>query len=133
MKAAALYSDSTDVLFKVVGLCQRKAFRDKYKALVSKKQIPSKSPLAKVNPLLDEEGCMRSNGRLQFTEYLPYDVQFPMILPRGHCVTKLIVKHYHEQANHTAGSNFVLSQINQKHWTIAARKEIREWERECNV
>ena len=56
-----------------------------------------------------------------------------MILPRGHCVTKLIVKHYHEQANHTAGTNFVLSQINEKYWIIAAREEIREWERECNM
>ena len=87
----------------------------------------------KLNPVLDEEGCIRSNGRLQFAEYLPYDVRFPMILPRGHCVTKLIVKHYHEQANHTAGTNFVLSQINQKYWIIAAREEIREWERECNM
>ena len=56
-----------------------------------------------------------------------------MILPRGHCVTKLIVKHYHEQANHIAGTNFVLSQINKKYWIIAAREEIREWERECNM
>ena len=65
----------------MVRSCQREAFADEYRALVSKKLMPSKSPLAKLNPVLDEEGCIRSNGRLQFTEYLPYDVRFPMILP----------------------------------------------------
>ena len=118
---------------EVVQSCQREAFPDEYKALVTGRPILTKSRLMKLNPVLDEEGCIRSNGRLQFAEYLPYDVRFPMILPRGHCVTKLIVKHYHEQANHTAGTNFVLSQINQKFWIIAAREEIREWERECNM
>ncbi|XP_068712874.1 uncharacterized protein [Montipora foliosa] len=118
---------------EVVRSCQREAFPGEYKALVTGNPIPTKSPLMKLNPVLDEEGCIRSNGRLQFAEYLPYDVRFPMILPRGHCVTKLIVKHYHEQANHTAGTNFVLSQINEKYWIIAAREEIREWERECNM
>ena len=118
---------------EVVRLCQREAFPGEYKALVTGKPIPTKSPLMKLNPVLDEEGCIRSNGRLQFAEYLPYDVRFPMILPRGRCVTKLIVKHYHEQANHTAGTNFVLSQINEKYWFIAAQEEMQDWERECNV
>ena len=44
----------------------------------------------------------------------PYEVRHPVILPRGHWVTKLIVKHNHERANHNAGVNFILSQINEK-------------------
>ena len=74
---------------EVVRSCQREAFPGEYKALVTGKPIPTKSPLMKLNPVLHEEGCIRSNGRLQFAEYLPYDVRFPMILPRGHCVTTL--------------------------------------------
>ena len=96
---------------EVVRSCQREAFSNEYKALASRKPIPSKSPLIKLNPVLDEESCIRSYGRLRFAEYLPYDMRFPKILPRGHWVTKLIVKHYHEQANYTAGTNFVLSQV----------------------
>ena len=109
---------------EVVRLHQREAFSNEYKALKSGKPIPSKSPLIQLSPVLDEEGCIRSNGRLQFAEYLPYDVHFPKVLPRGHWVTKLIVKHYHEQANHTAGTNFVLSQVSEKYWIVAAREEI---------
>lgn len=118
---------------EVVRSCQREAFSNEYKALKSGKPIPPKSQLIQLSPVLDEEGCIRSNGRLQFAEYLPYDVRFLKVLPQGHWVTKLIVKHYHEQANHTAGTNFVLSQVSEKYWIVAAREEIREWERECNM
>ena len=111
---------------EVVQSCQREAFSNECKALVSRKPIPSKSLLIKLNPVLDEEGCIRSDGRLRFAEYLPYDVRFPKILPQGHWVAKLIVKHYHEQANHTAGTNFFLSQVSKKYWIVAAREEIRE-------
>ena len=109
---------------EVVRSCQREAFSNEYKALKSGKPIPPNSQLIQLSPVLDEEGCIRSNGRLQFAEYLPYDVRFPKVLPRGHWVTKLIVKHYHEQANHTAGTNFVLSQVSEKYWIVAAREEI---------
>ena len=34
-------------------------------------------------------------GWLQTAEYLPYDVRFPIILPKGKWTTKLIVKHFH--------------------------------------
>ena len=68
---------------EVVLSCQREEFSNEYKALMSGKPIPSKSPLINLNPVLDEEGCIRSNGRLHLAEYLPYDVRFPKVLPRG--------------------------------------------------
>ena len=118
---------------EIVRLAQRQAFRDEYLALSSRKPIPSKSQLTKLCPKLDEEGCIRSDGRLRFAEFLPYDTRYPLILPRGHCITKLIVRHYHKLSSHSAGTNFILSQVSQKYWIIAAREEIREWERECNM
>ena len=118
---------------EIVRLAQRQAFRDEYLALSSRKPIPSKSQLTKLCPKLDEEGCIRSDGRLRFAEFLPYDTRYPLILPRGHCVTKLIVRHYHELSSHSAGTNFIMSQVSQKYWIIAAREEIREWEGECNM
>ena len=72
-------------------------------------------------PTNEVESCVTRRKLYPFKWKTPvrrvpaYDVRFPMILPQGHCVTKLIVKHYHEQANHTAGTNFALSQINKKY------------------
>lgn len=116
----------------IIRQAQFEAFSEEYKALRNKKPLPSKSPLVKLSPRLDDNGIIRMEGRLMFSEYLPYDVKFPIVLPRGHHVTKLIVKHYHDMANHSAGVNFILSQVSQRFWIIAAREEIKDWESECN-
>ncbi|XP_022803125.1 uncharacterized protein LOC111340530 [Stylophora pistillata] len=117
---------------KIVRLAQRNAFCDEYTALNSGKPIPKKSQLIKLNPCIDDDGVIHSDGRLKFAGFLPYDTRFPIILPRGHWVTKLIVKHYHERGNHAAGVNFTLCQLSERFWFIAAGEEIREWDRECN-
>ena len=117
---------------EIVSLAQREVFRDEYTALSSGKPIPKKSQLIKLNPCLNEDGVMRCDGRLKFADFLPYDTRFPIILPRGHWVTKLIVKYYHERGNHAAGVNFTLCQLSERFWIIAAREEIREWDYEYN-
>ena len=76
---------------------------------------------------------IRSDGRLTYTEFLPYDVRYPIILPRKNWVTKLIIKHYHELGNHIAGTNQTLASLSTRFWIIAAREAILEWERVCNV
>lgn len=116
----------------IIRRAQWEAFPEEYMALMAGREFPQKSSLSKLCPRIDHEAIMRCDGRLRFAECLPYDVRFPIILPRGHWVTKLIVKHYHELANHGAGTNFVLSQISGRFWIVAAREEIREWENECN-
>jgi hypothetical protein len=117
-----------DIICKV----QLEVFSEEYQALKSNKTISPKSLLIKLSPRIDENGIIRMDGRLTYADYLPYDVKHPIILPRGHHVTKLIVKHYHERANHTGGVNFILAQLSQRFWIIAAQEEIRSWENECN-
>lgn len=117
---------------EIISQTQLTAFPEEYMALSKGREIPKKSLLSKLCPWLDDQGVMRCSGRLQFAESLPYDVRFPIILPRGQWVTRLIVKHFHEMANHGAGTNFVLSQLSGKFWIVAAREEIRAWENECN-
>ena len=50
-------------------------------------------------------------------------MKFPIILPTGHPVTKLIVKYYHEMAINAA-DDFLKSS--------AACEEIRSWENKCS-
>ena len=117
---------------EIVSLAQREAFLEEYAALSLGKPIPQKNQLIKLNPCIDEDGVIRCDGRLRFAEFLPNGTRCPIILPRGHWVTKLIVKNYHERANHAAGVNFILCQLNERFWIIAAHEEIREWDHECN-
>ena len=116
----------------IIRRVQQEAFPEEYMALTVGKEFPKKSLQSKLCPRIDDQGVMRCDGQLRFAECLPYDVRFPIILPRGHWVTKLIVKQHHELANHSAGTNFVLSHISGRFWIVAAREEIRGWENECN-
>ena len=117
---------------EIVRLAQREAFCEEYTALRSGKPISKKRLLIKLNPCIDEDGIIRCDGRLKFADFLLYDTRFPIIVPRGHWVTNLIVKNYHERGNHAAGVNFTLFQLSERFWIIAARDEIRKWDRECN-
>ena len=76
---------------------------------------------------------MRSDSRLQYAEFLPYNTRYPIILPRKNLVTKLIINHYHEMGCHNAGTNQTLSGLSTKYWIMAAREAIAEWEKECAV
>ena len=74
---------------------------------------------------------MRCDSRLKYAEFLSHDARFPIILPRKHQVTKLIVKYFHEEGNHASGTNQTLAVLSTRFWIISGREEIREWE-ECN-
>ena len=115
----------------IVRTAQREAFSEEYTALLKGRKLSSQSKLLGLSPRLDDNKVMRSDGRLKYAEFLPYDVRYPIILPRKNWVTKLIVKHHHKLGSHNAGTNQILSLLSSKYWIIAAREEIIEWEKVC--
>ena len=84
-----------------------------------------------LNPQIDENGLIRSGGRLESADYLPFDVKYPIILPRGNWITKLIVNYYHEKDHHVAGQNQTLAKISWRFWILRGREEVRECENNC--
>ena len=125
------YQEMADAETAIIRETQRQAFSEECNALTNQRPIPLNSKLLTLKPVIDEEGLLRSDGRLTYAEYLPFDVRYPIILPRKHWVTKLIVKNFHEQSNHSAGTNHTLSKISARFWIMQGREEIREWEAEC--
>ena len=115
----------------IVTAAQREAFSEEYAALLKGRKLSSQSKLLGLSPRLDDNKIMRSDGRLKYAEFLPYDVRYPIILLHKNWVTKLIVKHHHELGNHNAGTNQTLSLLSSKYWIIAAREEMIEWEKQC--
>ena len=99
--------------------------------LAQGKNLPHSSKLLQGRPVLDEDELVRCNGRLRYAECLSYDTHFQIILPRGHWITTLIVKHYHEKGYHASGTNQTLADLSSRFWIIAAREEIRAWEKNC--
>ena len=100
--------------------------------VVQNESVSTNNQLSSLCPKLDSSGIIRANTRIINAEYLNYNTKYPMILPRGHRITELIVKYVHENGKHERGTNGTLADISSKYWLIAAREEIRSWERKCN-
>ena len=56
---------------------------------------------------------------------------WPCSLPRGHNVTKLIIKQHHEDTHHAIGTNQLLAKLSVWFWIISAREAIQEVEKNC--
>ena len=109
---------------------QGEVFKEEMRAIKGGRELPSASKLQPLRPMLDDDAVLRCDGRLRYAEYLPWETRFPIILPRSHWVTTLIIKQAHEQTRH-AGTNQVLAQLSVQYWIISAREAIKEWEKEC--
>lgn len=115
-----------------IKVAQEESFQDEMKALRRKKELPNGSKLLPLKPVVDETGVIRSSGRIQYADHLPYDTRCPIILPRKHHVTELLIKDFHEKAMH-GGTNLVLANMSARYWLMSGREAIREWERKCAV
>ena len=116
----------------IIWEAQTEAFAEDLKLVESGQGLPPKSRLAKLSPRLNEDKVLRCDGRTQLAEWLPFDVRFPIILPRKHPVTRLIIRDCHEQRHH-GGTNETLAALSDHYLVEAAREEIRDWEKDCMV
>ena len=72
----------SDVETGIIKEAQQEAFQEEYKALVNFKSVPQSIKLLSLNPIIDADGLLRSDGRLRYANYLPFDARYPVILPR---------------------------------------------------
>ena len=110
----------------------KKKNEEEIRALKSGRELPGKSKLLPLKTILDKEGILRCDGRLRYADCLPWESRHPIILPRNHRITKLIIKDSHEKNEH-GGTNQVLVQLSSRYWIVSAREAIREWENECTM
>jgi hypothetical protein len=70
--------------------------------LMEKGLVSNKSSLLSLNPFLDGKQLIRVGGRLQNSD-LTFDQQHPLILPKGHHITSLIIEDTHQKNLHASG------------------------------
>ena len=79
----------------------------------------------------DEEGMLRCQGRIGLSS-LPHDTRFPILLPRGHHFTKLVILNCHDQVMHN-GVAETLVQVRSKYWIAKGRQTVKSIISKCVV
>ncbi|XP_062704253.1 uncharacterized protein LOC109622039 [Aedes albopictus] len=108
---------------------QHEVFAPEIKILPSGKLLSSKNVLAALHPFLDSTGTIRVGGRLENSDQ-PYDRKHPVILPKSHRVTQLLVLELHLQNLH-AGPTLLTAVINQQFWIVGCQTVVRDVVRGC--
>ena len=117
----------------LIASVQSRCFPEEIKAVRAGEIVNQRSSLISLQPFLDDDGLLRANTRLENADYLSYEAKYPLILPRGVWLTKLIVRSYHERNGHSPGTNHVLALLSARFWIIRGRQEIREVQNDCNA
>ncbi|XP_055590943.1 uncharacterized protein LOC129743023 [Uranotaenia lowii] len=83
--------------------------------------IPKQSQLYKLNPFIDEKGLLRMHGRTGACKFLAVEIANPIILPRDHPITNLIVESYHQKFHHQNHES-VINEVRQKYCISCLRR-----------
>ena len=87
--------------------------------------------LSRFCPQPDEAGLLRVNGRLRFANDLAYDAKYPIILPKDHPLTRLIIVNRHEKIGHNSGVEHLLTEVRSRFWVIKERRTVRSIVEKC--
>ncbi|KAJ8034140.1 hypothetical protein HOLleu_20859 [Holothuria leucospilota] len=91
----------------------------KLKGRSSKGRLAS---IRKLKPML-VEGLLRVGGRLVKAP-ISYDARHPILLPKDHHITKLIIDHYHRLVGHS-GPSITWARLRQKFWVLKGSAAVR--------
>ena len=80
---------------------------------------------------MDNSGLIRCQGRLENAEICE-GAKYPLLLPKCHRYTDLIIQFYHKRAFHT-GCAQTLSSIRQKYWIPQGRRVVKCVLKKCTI
>lgn len=92
--------------------------------------IKASSTIYKCSPYLDDYGVMRIRGRIDMAHGIPYDTKRPIILPKNHRITRLLVEDYHRRYHHR-NNRTVHNEIRQKFFVQHLRVVVNSVRKNC--
>lgn len=96
---------------------------------LTQKLISKSSTIVKLSPYLDSSGILRVGGRLNSADLSEY-AKHPILLPKNHQITKLIVMQYHIKYHHL-NNETVVNEIRQIYSIARLRVVVKSVGRSC--
>ncbi|XP_072025025.1 uncharacterized protein [Amphiura filiformis] len=119
----------------IVRYIQQEAFAKEISALkatpdqkITCKKRQKVGSLDNLDPMI-YDGVLRVGGRFRNANITDH-MKHPMILPKNHHVSNLIIRHTHEHVNHQ-GKNNVLAELRQRFWSEFTRCPFLNWALNC--
>ncbi|XP_044574062.1 uncharacterized protein LOC123258255 [Drosophila ananassae] len=104
-------------------------FQQEFQLLRANKALGNQSQLVKLSPIIDKDNLLRVGGRIQHSQ-LSAEAKHPILLPKNHRITYLIIEHEHRFNLHPGVSSlFVI--VRQRYWIFGARNLIRKITHNC--
>ncbi|XP_043064457.1 uncharacterized protein LOC122320328 [Drosophila ficusphila] len=93
------------------------------------KAVANSSTLRTLSPMVCKNGLLRVGGRLS-NSLLPEEIKHPIILPKHHRISLLILEHEHRIHLHP-GVTALFVIVRQQYWIVGARNMIRKLTHAC--
>lgn len=119
------HQESSTALLISCRTIQHVTFSNEIECLKGNKPLKSSSHL--LSPFIDDNNLLR--GRLRNSE-LSYDARYPILLPKHHILTELIIRREHIRNLHT-GLQGTIAALRQMFWPLDVRSITRKVIRRC--
>ena len=118
-----------DACLQLTRAAQHDCFKKEIDCLVKNTPLPGSSKLKALFPFIDADGTLRVGGRLHNSSQ-PYDVRYPVIIPKEHRYTKLLLSEVNLRNLH-AGPTLMIATLNQRYWIVGCRTVLRGFVASC--
>ena len=110
------------------------SFRTTFQQLEKSDQVAPSDPLYRLQPTLDTSAMpavLVMSGRLQHGQHLEERVRRPMILPKRHKVTTLLIEAEDDACQHAAGPHHLLANLRQRFWIVDGLTVVKAIQAQC--
>lgn len=116
----------------IIHVVQEEVFSDEIKSLIQRKEVQKSksSELHKLNAFMDSQDILRVGGRLTQATLHPH-VKHPAILPKGHHVSRLLIKYYHEKVKHQGRGMTINELCSNGIWILGCSSEVSSFIFKC--
>nr|XP_055045825.1 uncharacterized protein LOC129431793 [Misgurnus anguillicaudatus] len=116
----------------IIKCLQGSSYKDELKEIKGGRNISSHSALYPLDPFLDEDCILRVGGRIGRSRYSD-SVTHPIIIPRNHQITQMIVAHFHNKVAHQ-GKGFTINEIRSNgFWIPGINRVVTSYIRSCVI
>ncbi|XP_062538038.1 uncharacterized protein LOC134206351 [Armigeres subalbatus] len=92
--------------------------------------VGKSSALYQLSPILDEQGIIRMDSRIAEAPNVGKEMKFPVILPRSHKFTTLLLEYYHRKYRH-GNTETVVNEVRQLYYVPRLRRAINSVAKAC--